>query len=420
MDEARCKCKDQVTLTVDQQRAYDIIVERLSANESQTVLTGYAGTGKSTVVARLILLQERQAVYVTAPTHKAAHVLRRITDRAITPQTVHSFLGLQLRPDGAGGYILQHDGRTEPPANGVVVVDEASMIGGDLWYHILAAGHLRWIFVGDPAQLPPVHEAPSPALSLPGAHLERIVRQEEGNPILRMAAAIREGRPYLRELGYADGRGVAVTSRASTMLKSAARAFAALDPARPPEVRVLAYRNVAVRRYNDALRKALLGDAARDRFVAGEWLMMVDTYFQDGRAVVHNSEELLVEDVSEGVLPSVGGLWKTHLVEAQVDGRAVTLPVLHEEEEARYAGTLKRLRQEALRGTRKWEDYYTLRESFPRLDHAYALTIHKSQGSTFETVYVDHRDAQRCAAAERRQLLYVAITRPSVRLALLV
>ncbi|MCH7876489.1 MAG: ATP-binding domain-containing protein, partial [Gemmatimonadetes bacterium] len=132
------------------------------------------------------------------------------------------------------------------------------------------------------------------------------------------------------------------------------------------------------------------------------------------------SEELQVEDVSEGVLPSVGGLWKTHLVEAQVDGRTVTLPVLHEEEEARFVETLKRLRHEALGSTRKWEDYYTLRECFPRLDYGYALTIHKSQGSTFETVYIDHRDALRCAVAERRRLLYVAITRPSVRLALLV
>ena len=246
------------------------------------------------------------------------------------------------------------------------------------------------------------------------------MRQAKGNPILRVATALREGRPYLTEADFSSDRGVALTTSVAKMLNSVIRAFTGQDPNRPPEVRVLAYRNAAVRSYNAAIRQALHGTAASERFVAGEWLMMIDTHFQDGRAVAHNSEELLVRSVSEGVMASVGEFWKTHLVEARLNRHTITLPVLHEQEEARFASSLKRLHKEALSGTRKWSDYYALREGFPRLDYACALTIHKSQGSTFQTVYVDHRDAQRCPAVERRRLLYVAVTRPSQRLALLV
>jgi exodeoxyribonuclease-5 len=54
------------------------------------------------------------------------------------------------------------------------------------------------------------------------------------------------------------------------------------------------------------------------------------------------------------------------------------------------------------------------------VDYAYASTVHKSQGSTFDTVFVDRRDLQACRGDERDALLYVAVTRPSRRLALLV
>jgi exodeoxyribonuclease-5 len=53
------------------------------------------------------------------------------------------------------------------------------------------------------------------------------------------------------------------------------------------------------------------------------------------------------------------------------------------------------------------------------VDYAYATTVHKSQGSTFDTVFVDHRDLQACRGPEKRALLYVAVTRPERRLALL-
>ncbi len=164
-----CEGMGDVTLTADQQRACDYLARRLACGEWQTCLSGYAGTGKTTVVARLIdhLCEQGVSVFAAAPTHKAAQVLRRFIDVPAAPaQTIHSLFGLQLRPDASGGYTLAWDGRTRPPDGSVVVVDEASMIGQALWRHIDAADGVQWVFVGDPAQLPPVKEAPSPALAV--------------------------------------------------------------------------------------------------------------------------------------------------------------------------------------------------------------------------------------------------------------
>ena len=61
-----------------------------------------------------------------------------------------------------------------------------------------------------------------------------------------------------------------------------------------------------------------------------------------------------------------------------------------------------------------------LREQFARVDYAYATTVHRAQGSTYDTVFVDHRDLRVCRGDEQEALLYVAVTRPARRLALLV
>jgi len=97
-----------------------------------------------------------------------------------------------------------------------------------------------------------------------------------------------------------------------------------------------------------------------------------------------------------------------------------TLLVLHEDERERFENDLERTRMEAKENGARWTAFYELRERFARVDYAYATTVHKAQGSTFDTVFVDHRDLQACRGPERQALLYVAVTRPSRRLALFV
>ena len=153
--------------TDDQREAFDEVYDRLADGERFTGLRGYAGTGKTYLISRLVkqLLDEDCTVTVCAPTHKAVQVLSdELADAAVQMQTLHSFLGLRLKPTRDGEYELVAEEECDF-SEGVVIVDEASMVGREEWSHIEDAPFsVQWVLVGDPAQLPPVNEAPSPAL----------------------------------------------------------------------------------------------------------------------------------------------------------------------------------------------------------------------------------------------------------------
>ena len=283
---------------------------------------------------------------------------------------------------------------------------------------------VQWLFVGDPAQLPPVNEDPSPALEVPGPTLETIHRQAADNPILELATKIRKGTDGRFGSTFEDGKGVAITHDRSEFVDSVLRAFdteAFEEDA--THARVLAYRNKRVRRFNREIRAERYGaDAAR--FVEGEWLVATETWLHDGVPRLTNSEEVRVKKATTDTLESEDQQeWKVWKLKVRTPGRGLTRTayVLHEDEHERYEEELERRREKAQEDGSKWDRFFDLREQFARVDYAYATTVHRAQGSTFDTVFVDHRDLQACRDPEERTaLLYVAVTRPARRLALLV
>jgi exodeoxyribonuclease-5 len=439
-----------IRLTPSQKAAEKVLLARLKSRSDEraplTTLTGYAGTGKTTLVGRVVrkLRAQKEQVYACAPTHKAAAVLSRSLPPGVPCLTVQSLLGLKLERDGEGEYHLVRDTKNgrEPPERGVVVADEASMIGADLWPHVLEAAEdglfgegVRWLFVGDPAQLPPVGEDASPALQQEGASLEEVVRQAEANPIIRFATAIREDDDYLgllegpEALGYSagEGHGIAPTSNAQAFTRSIVRAFEATPEGEVPRARVLAYRNRTVARYNALVRRALRGEDAAE-LEEGDILMARETHFADPSAgegiLLRSSAEYRVIGLKETSARAFSEAFSTWTLELEAADDPLEDPVevvmLRAESRRRYDATLQRVAKEAREGIRSWIDFYEGKERFAALDYAYALTVHKSQGSTFETVFVDHRDLMACRGPERRALVYVAATRPSKRLALMV
>ena len=412
--------------TEDQQEAYDRVYDRLARGERFTGLRGYAGTGKTYLVSRLVeqLLDEDCAVTVCAPTHKAVQVLsEELGDAPVQMQTLHSFLGLRLNPTEEGEYELVAEEERDF-TEGVVIVDEASMIGREEWSHIEDAPFwVQWLFVGDPAQLPPVNEEPSPALDVPGPTLETIHRQAADNPILELATKIRTGADGRFGSKFEDGKGVAVTRNREEFLDSVLRTFDTEAFAEDAtHARMLAYRNKTVRRYNREIRAERYG-ADADRFVEGEWLVGTETWFHDGVQRLTNSEEVRVKkatvDTFEADDQSEWTVWE---LKVRTPGRGLTrtVHVLHEDEFERYEERLERRREKAQDDPSKWDRFFELREQFARVDYAYATTVHRAQGSTYDTVFVDHRDVRVCRGKEQEALLYVAVTRPSRRLALLV
>jgi exodeoxyribonuclease-5 len=412
--------------TDDQQEAYDQVYDRLARGERYTGLRGYAGTGKTYLVSRLVeqLVEEDCTVTVCAPTHKAVQVLsEELGEAPAEMQTLHSFLGLRLQPTDDGEYELVADEQRDYSA-GVVIVDEASMIGREEWEHIEESPFwLQWLFVGDPAQLPPVNEDPSPALDVPGPTLETVHRQAADNPILELATKIRTGADGRFGSQFEDGKGVAITRNREDFLDSVLRAFNADAFAEDvTHARVLAYRNKRVRRFNREIRTARYGPDA-DRFVEGEWLVGTETWYHEGVPRLTNSEEVRVKKAHVDTFEADDqSEWMVWTLKVRTPGRGLTrtIHVLHEDEQDRYQEALQRRREAAEEDGSKWDRFFELRERFARVDYAYASTVHKAQGTTFDTVFVDHRDLQACQGDERQALLYVAVTRPARRLALLV
>ncbi|MFP4227887.1 MAG: ATP-dependent RecD-like DNA helicase [Salinivenus sp.] len=413
-------------LTDEQAAAYDEVYDRLARGERFTGLRGYAGTGKTFLVSRLVeqLVEEDCTVTVCAPTHKAVQVMsEELGEVPVQMQTLHSFLGLRLQPTDEGEYELVAD-EARDFTEGIVIVDEASMVGREEWRHIQEAPFwVQWLFVGDPAQLPPVNEDPSPALDVPGPTLETIHRQAADNPILELATQIRTRTDERFEGTFEDGQGVAITDARGDFLESVLRAFETEAFAEDAtHARVLAYRNKTVRRYNRTIRASRYGPDA-DRFVEGEWLVATETWFHEGVPRLTNSEEVRVKTATVDTFEADDqSEWTTWKLKVRTPGRGLTrtVYVLHEDEHERYEEALARRREQAKQDGSKWSRFFELRERFARVDYAYASTVHKAQGSTFDTVFVDHRDLQACRGDERQALLYVAVTRPARRLALLV
>lgn len=234
-----------IELNADQQAAMVEIQSFLTDPSQQAfVLCGSAGTGKTTLVARIIELAyslELQSMLV-APTGRAARILQGKLDRMLPPQlagikvsTLHGAIYYQSNltvdesrhEDGLSAIKMDFSIKKQGNTFDLLIVDEASMVGNVgkrqqalrfgstrllndliayvnfLYHEGIARQPIKLLFVGDLAQLPPVGSQQSPALSPDYLYeyfgmqaqryeLTQVMRQADGSNILPLANTIRE------------------------------------------------------------------------------------------------------------------------------------------------------------------------------------------------------------------------------------
>jgi len=160
-------------------------------------LTGGPGTGKTYVTARIIeaMVKKANLVYACAPTGKAASVLHEKLSGLVEVTTLHRMIGWH---PGSNPII----DRFNPIDADVIIIDEASMLSSQMMANLLDAiepERTKVLFVGDPDQLSPIGWG-SPFKSIcanemiPVAHLTEIHRQKDGNGIPKLAESIANGR----------------------------------------------------------------------------------------------------------------------------------------------------------------------------------------------------------------------------------
>lgn len=418
-----------IVLNDQQQQALHELEQFVTGQEKLYLLTGYAGTGKTTLLQALIKhlrdQGDRRKIVFTAFSNKATKVLERMATQwelGVDCMTCCKLLG--LRPDidpKTGTQIFKPDSDSEDHFDryDLVVVDEASMINEEMWHLLTAAVSFLYrrtqlLFVGDIAQLPPVNEAES--LVFKQIHdrsdLTEVVRY--GGAIGVLAESIRRdltrtALPQWNSDTNGDRtEGVFVVPR-QEWHKLLVRAFQSdAYRADPDYVRAVAYTNRRVDTLNNMIRAAIYGEKM-PRFVEGERLVASSPYIVGDSMLLQTSSECEVLEVATGLQ----GEWQVWFLRVLTDeGYERSLTVLHELSQPTFARLL-----DAYATEKRWQEFWDLKMLFANLNYAYCLTIHKAQGSTFQNVFVDvpntliNRNIR-----ERNQLLYVAVTRAAKRL----
>jgi exodeoxyribonuclease-5 len=191
--------ESDIKLTQGQEQALKMVADLLKEESAALgILTGFAGTGKSfllNVIAKL-----HGAPIILSPTGKAAVRVKELT--GLPASTIHRWMYEPTEDPKTGETVWYRKtiDKIELPQNGLIVIDEASMVTDKIWadiWQLCSMIDLRVLLVGDTFQLPPVRpdNKDFSALCLPTthkAHMTEIVRQAMDSPIIRASMLIRE------------------------------------------------------------------------------------------------------------------------------------------------------------------------------------------------------------------------------------
>lgn len=434
-----------LTLTGDQQHALAAAASWYKRHKAPNfLLDGAAGTGKTYCLQALLSELDTNFVLFAAPTNKAVKVLSQTLAQSgiHSPcMTIYSALGLKMMPSGDVKELTTGDngkGKVNWDKYQLVVLDEASMVGQILLPHITRVQHqygVRFMYVGDFAQLPPVGEARSAVMegeweAGTRASLLEVVRAK--NQILTLATAVRAQVeafiPRVKLVNNNDGL-EGVWQYASPTLADKA-ILAALDNglfSLPAGAKCIAWRNVIVNKLNQMIREHLYPDT-QQFFVEGDRVIVTEPF----QPLVpdtcgEHEESCFITTDSEGRVESAELCphpwypdflcWQLHVIGD--DSQQFTAFVLHEDArmQRKWKAHKDALAAAARLENRKWKAFWEFVEAFHGIRHGYAITAHRSQGSTYQQAFVNHSDILlNQNRTEAFRCLYVACSRPREQL----
>jgi exodeoxyribonuclease-5 len=434
VETGKIKLSNSIDWTEDQYNAADKIIKWFNdGKDIMFTLGGFAGTGKTTLL-REIVKHIRSTVAISAPTHIAVRIAS--TAVGIQGQTIHKLLG--LRPNVTLESFDYNNPQFDPKGNkaiknyGLVIIDEASMIPYGLHQLIKDEAkeyHVKILYVGDPYQLPPVNEKVSIAFKNPNIfNLTKIVRQEESNPLIILLSKLREDikyntRGYISYLSknnnsLLDEEGFLSTKDISHFCEIMTDDFNTHEFERNIDfAKYLSFTNESVLHYNKYIRNFIINN--NDTLLCGDDLLVAYSTILDEFNVptIINSENYIINDISNYTnMDSIKGFLVSFKV--IVDG-TVTNPMFiidHNDIDSIsiFSQIITKLINDAKNATNsaqrasRWKDFYSFKNSNllmtnlvtatnkkfvdKDIDYGFGLTVHKSQGCTFDNVFVNLRD----------------------------
>jgi ATP-dependent exoDNAse (exonuclease V) alpha subunit len=354
------------------------------ANKQPFVLAGLAGTGKTTIVKYFMdkLNLHPDDVAFVAYTGKAALVL---TSMGTPARTIHKLIYKAVEDPKTKEVKFVKSDKLEKPLR-LIVVDEASMVSEDIQTD-LESFKVPIIYIGDHGQLPPVNGI-SKLMMNPDIKLENIHRQAEGNPIIFLAKMARLG----AKLPYKEyGKGVIKMS----MKDVTPSLLTSVD-------QILCGKNATRIKLNQRVR-ACMGKATA-KVTVGDRVICLRNNWQQGyingmTAVVKNIHEFDKSNVKDE------DSWRFH-----VDQQAFDIDCDHETGDYSDDGSNMLFNIPFDGGVFSHQQSPDMKNRcIEPFDFAYAITVHKAQGSQYTSCMVIEEHLGDMSL--HKKWLYTAITR---------
>lgn len=421
----------------DQSTALDKMIDfSHDPTRRKFVLEGAAGTGKTTIIKEFRKhCRNKSGFCIAAPTHKAVRVISQSV--GMEGFTIQKLLG--LRPnynlDNFDPRNIQFDmfGKKSIELFNSIMIDEASMIPSKLVNYLddEAKKHgVDLIYIGDPYQLPPVKERSSPAFKVPmsdKAVLKQIMRQGISNPLSDLLVEIRtaidkNNYNYVNTLyhKYAikQGKGYLHTNLEQFQDYSS-RAFGNDEFKKNIDwCKLITYTNNNVSVWNAHLRNTMFPEHFNEAIIIHDLFTCYNTIVDEfNNPKVTNSEDYIVNDFHTfRNRHNIEG-WMVRLQEVSTGDHTPYLFIVNHLDETnfrKFSAAAYNFIQLASAPTnspgmraKKWKEYYEFKNDNlimvpvkdpmgskktiidKDLDYGYALTSHKSQGSTYDHVFAN-------------------------------
>lgn len=439
------------------QKIADFIIN--SSNKELFVLKGYAGTGKTTVISTIVnqLKNVNQKYLLLAPTGRAAKVISNYAQKPAF--TIHKKIYFPKKSSSGGvSFTLQPNKFT----NTVFIVDEASMISDtnqesnlyengslldDLLSYIDSGKNCKVIFVGDTAQLPPVHLDVSPALNIDSLslhynknvhhiELDEVMRQEEASGILFNATALREIlKSHFIDTYKFNLKGFKDIVRLQDGYDIQDAIHEAFSNYGLEETAFIVRSNKRANQYNEQIRSRIL--SKESEISSGDYMMVVkNNYFwlkdSDEAGFIANGDIIEVLEIRN--IKELYGFKFATVKIRMVDypnqipfDTILLLDTIKSESPSLTYEEANKLYQEVLldyeEETSKYKKFQKVKnnEYFNALQvkFSYAITCHKSQGGQWNTVFIEQPYLQNGIDRDYIRWLYTAMTRAKEKLYLI-
>lgn len=456
-----------ITYNKEQQSAIINAVSFLKTNTDPTqyyVIEGKAGTGKTTIAKEILKEFEDEQIYVAAVSHKAKGVIKNSfgdDTRGKKFFSIASLLGLKGINDNdtqttkfqVGTKVPLLD---NPPA--LLVIDEASMITEDVLKKIIDINSslsrpFQMLFLGDIGQIQPIRDEQSEFYRthkdllnkksdiFNSKHKSKLitrVRQGEANPILPYADYFWENsqkenpelnptQHIVRNNQITDKGSLLFSNSEAEVLNSVIKAVKnAVEKGLTNHVKIVTYHVNEKTELNQKIHEALFGKDSD--YSKGDMLILNSPYdLPDVNATMENSSEIQIKSIQDTDVDEFG----VHTLYLETNGTAYTrtgneqkdcvIQVVSRNDIGLYNQKLQELASHAKRQTNRalkkqaWGDFWEYKGRYADVDFGYAITAHKSQGSTYDIVVVDEKDIMGTTATsnqEKSELIYTALTRP--------